>query len=91
MIVPATEALGQRIPIRIDPGMAFGTGTHPTTQLCLEFLEALAGTQAGFETVIDIGCGSGILAVAALKLGARRALGVDIDFEAIDASHQAPA
>lgn len=90
MIVPAWLETPdpQRIPIRIDPGMAFGTGTHPTTQLCLELLETLITAQASLPGVIDIGCGSGILAVAALKLGAERALGVDIDYEAIDASRQ---
>jgi ribosomal protein L11 methyltransferase len=68
----------QRVPIKIDPGMAFGTGTHPTTQLCLELLE-LTMDQALATSVIDVGCGSGILSVAALKLGAQTALAVDID------------
>lgn len=65
-----------RIPIRIDPSMAFGTGTHPTTQLCLEMIEkyVISG-----QPVIDVGCGSGILSIAAVKLGAPHALGVDID------------
>src|SRR5688572_19476000 len=72
-----------RIPIKIDPGMAFGTGTHPTTQLCLELMEHCF-TQSKLEDreleiVIDVGCGSGILSIAALKLGAKSALGVDID------------
>ncbi|HEX5808301.1 MAG TPA: 50S ribosomal protein L11 methyltransferase [Anaerolineales bacterium] len=71
-----------RIAIRIDPGMAFGTGTHPTTQLCLELVEkAILDFRVpnnGFR-VIDVGCGSGILSIAALKLGATSALGVDID------------
>jgi ribosomal protein L11 methyltransferase len=85
MVVPAwlepdTEG---RTPILIDPGMAFGTGTHPTTQLCLEMVEAHLHPQ-----VIDLGCGSGILAIAALKLGAQHALGVDIDPEAIDNARQ---
>ena len=75
----------QRIPIRIDPGMAFGTGTHPTTQLCLAMAEHY--TLPG-RPVIDLGCGSGILAIAALKLGASFALGVDIEAEAVDASMQ---
>ena len=74
-----------RIPIRIEPGMAFGTGTHPTTQLCMALAESqvLPG-----QPVIDVGCGSGILSVAALKLGASQALGVDIDPEAVGASGQ---
>ena len=69
-----------RIVIRIDPGMAFGTGTHPTTQLSLEFLETEVQPHL---PMIDVGCGSGILAVAALKMGASRVLGVDSDPEAI--------
>jgi ribosomal protein L11 methyltransferase len=67
-----------RIAIKIDPGMAFGTGTHPTTQLCLELMEKLFLT-CHPSGVIDVGCGSGILSIAALKLGASSALGVDID------------
>ena len=84
MIVPAwlDPDTGGRIPIRIDPGMAFGTGTHPTTQLCLEIIENRF-RQTTPTAVIDLGCGSGILAVAALKLGAARALGIDIDADAI--------
>jgi ribosomal protein L11 methyltransferase len=91
MIVPAWLENPQpgRLPIRIDPGMAFGTGTHPTTQLCLEIVEeTLAASPAGSLTVIDLGCGSGILSIAALKLGARRVLGVDIEAEALDAARQ---
>ena len=67
-----------RIPVRIEPGMAFGTGTHPTTQLCMALAESqvLQG-----KPVIDVGSGSGILSVAALKLGASKALGVDIDLK----------
>jgi len=72
-----------RIPIKIDPGMAFGTGTHPTTQLCMELMEKHFGESSSLahppSAVIDVGCGSGILSIAALKLGARSALGVDID------------
>jgi ribosomal protein L11 methyltransferase len=80
-----------RIPIKIDPGMAFGTGTHPTTQLCLELMEKyFDGRSTSVDhgphlvraqelSVIDVGCGSGILSIAALKLGAGSALGVDID------------
>jgi ribosomal protein L11 methyltransferase len=77
-----------RIPIRIELGMAFGTGTHPTTQLCLALVEDFfthLECQPGLN-VIDIGCGSGILSIAALKLGADKALGVDIDPEAVRAS-----
>ena len=67
----------------LDPGLAFGTGTHPTTALCLAQLD---GMDLGGTTVVDYGCGSGILAVAALKLGAARALGVDNDPQALVAS-----
>ena len=69
--------------VMLDPGLAFGTGTHPTTALCLRWLDAqpLQG-----QTVVDFGCGSGILAIAALKLGAERVIGIDIDPQAIQAS-----
>jgi ribosomal protein L11 methyltransferase len=69
------------INLRVDPGLAFGTGTHPTTRLCLEWLSAqsLRG-----KTVLDYGCGSGILAMAAAALGAQSVLGVDIDPHAIE-------
>lgn len=70
----------QAINIRLDPGLAFGTGTHPTTRLCLRWLETHV---RGGEAVIDFGCGSGILAIAALKLGAMHACGVDIDGQAL--------
>ena len=76
-----------RVAIKIDPGMAFGTGTHPTTQLCLELMERVitADRISNSELrVIDVGCGSGILSIAAIKLGARAALGVDIDAGSID-------
>jgi len=90
MIVPAwlDPETGGRLPIRIDPGMAFGTGTHPTTQLCLALTETYFKQNGGNPRVLDIGCGSGILAVAALKLGAAHALGVDIDPLAMEASSQ---
>ena len=72
-----------RIAIKIDPGMAFGTGTHPTTQLCLELMEEEIAVQHP-SLVIDVGCGSGILSIAAVKLGVRSALGVDIDAGSIE-------
>ena len=71
------------INLLLDPGLAFGTGTHPTTALCLT---ALAGMDLQDQAVVDYGCGSGILAVAALKLGARHALGVDNDPQALAAT-----
>lgn len=69
--------------VMLDPGLAFGTGTHPTTALCLQWLDSL---DLNGKTVIDFGCGSGILAIAALKLGAEKAIGIDIDPQAILAS-----
>ena len=73
--------------VRLDPGLAFGSGTHPTTALCLRWLDALAadGLLQG-RHVLDFGCGSGILALAALKLGAAKAVGVDNDPQALLAS-----
>ncbi|KAF1053950.1 MAG: Ribosomal protein L11 methyltransferase [Stenotrophomonas maltophilia] len=78
---PEPEAVN----LLLDPGLAFGTGTHPTTALCLEWLDgqALEG-----EQVLDFGCGSGILAIAALLLGARQAVGTDIDPQALEASRE---
>lgn len=71
------------INIELDPGMAFGTGSHPTTRLCLEWLcEAVAPGQS----VLDYGCGSGILGIAAVRLGAGDVLGVDIDEKAVEAA-----
>ena len=69
--------------ILLDPGLAFGTGTHPTTALCLEWLDE---QDLRDTTVIDYGCGSGILAIAAAKLGARRVIAIDNDPQAIVAS-----
>ena len=87
IIVPAwlTGNFTGRIPIRINPGMAFGTGTHPSTQLCLQLLEE---TIAPDETVIDIGCGSGILSIAALKLGTSHVLAVDNDPAAVRSTQE---
>ena len=78
VVVPAwvEREFPDRIPVRINPGMAFGTGTHPSTQLCLEFLEDQIKPDSLF---FDIGCGSGILSIAAVKLGATRAFAVDTD------------
>lgn len=69
--------------IDLDPGLAFGTGTHPTTALCLEWLDQHHPEN---KTVIDFGCGSGILAIAALKLGANKAIGIDYDPQALIAT-----
>ena len=84
-IVPTwhTPSDPDAINIVLDPGLAFGTGSHPTTRLCLRWLD---NNIKGGETVLDYGCGSGILAIAALKLGAARAVGVDVDSQALIAS-----
>lgn len=73
----------QAVNLQLDPGLAFGTGSHPTTRLCLQWLDR---ELKGGESVLDYGCGSGILAIAAMKLGAGSAAGVDIDEQAIRAS-----
>lgn len=73
----------QAINLELDPGLAFGTGSHPTTRLCLEWL--CSHVQAG-ASVLDYGCGSGILAIAAAKLGGARVVGVDIDDNALAAA-----
>jgi len=82
------EAAGDdAVVIRLDPGLAFGSGTHPTTSLCLQWLDALAAEGVLVDAeVLDYGCGSGILALAALKLGAARAIGIDNDPQALIAS-----
>lgn len=84
-IVPTWHQPGDRgaINIVLDPGLAFGTGSHPTTRLCLRWLDS---NLRGGESVLDYGCGSGILAIAALKIGAARAVGVDVDSQAVIAS-----
>ena len=79
--IPAEAA--DDVVVRLDPGLAFGSGTHPTTALCLQWLDAL---ELAGRRVLDYGCGSGILALAALKLGASAAVGVDNDPQALSAS-----
>jgi len=89
-------ALEDRIVVKIEPGMAFGTGTHPTTQLCLEILEDLLAPQfkdtltedKSQLSLIDLGCGSGILGIAAVKLGVNYSLGVDLDPDAVEAARK---
>ncbi len=90
----ATVEAEGAIVVTLDPGLAFGTGTHPTTRLCLEFLDSLYSSTshrnkallAEDECLVDYGCGSGILAIAALRLGARCAYAHDIDPQALIAS-----
>lgn len=84
-IVPTwhTPTNPDAINIVLDPGLAFGTGSHPTTRLCLRWLD---NNLQGGESVLDYGCGSGILAIAAIKLGAASAVGVDVDAQAVTAS-----
>ncbi len=84
-IVPSwhTPSHPSAINIVLDPGLAFGTGSHPTTRLCLRWLD---NHLQGGESVLDYGCGSGILAIAAIKLGAAHATGVDVDVQAVTAS-----
>ena len=80
-----TELMADDIEIALDPGMAFGTGTHPTTQLCLEALEDLVQPA---QDILDLGCGSGILSIAAAKLGAHKILALDIDSIAVQATRE---
>ncbi|MBA6419677.1 50S ribosomal protein L11 methyltransferase [Pseudomonas neustonica] len=84
-IVPSWHAAPEpeAVNLLLDPGLAFGTGTHPTTALCLAWLD---GQQLADKQIIDFGCGSGILAIAALLLGASHAVGTDIDVQALEAS-----
>ena len=84
--VPAWEKApaGDRVPIVLDPGMAFGTGKHETTHACLEYIDELAPV----ASFLDMGCGSGILSIAAAKLGCRVVKGFDVDQEAVDASRE---
>lgn len=87
VVVPEWEPVpeGGRIPLRLDPGLIFGTGSHPTTRMCLEAVEKLAAPE---KRVLDLGCGSGILAIGALVLGCREAAGCDIDPKAPDVARE---
>lgn len=84
-IIPSNNEVidDSAINVFLDPGLAFGTGTHPTTKLCLDWI---GGQDLSGKSVIDYGCGSGILAICALKCGAKSALGIDIDPQALIAS-----
>ena len=86
IVVPCwNPEAGDRIPVILDPGLTFGTGAHPSTQMCMEFMEEMV--TEGME-VIDLGSGSGILSLAALRLGAKTAVGVDIDPKAEDIARE---
>lgn len=86
-VLPAEAQTPDAAVVRLDPGLAFGSGTHPTTALCLQWLDTLASEGALRDaTVLDFGCGSGILALAALKLGAARAVAIDNDPQALFAT-----
>ncbi|HEX4023834.1 MAG TPA: 50S ribosomal protein L11 methyltransferase [Steroidobacteraceae bacterium] len=93
-ICPHHEAVAEpgAVVVRLDPGLAFGTGTHPSTALCLTWLDRQASFGAGGALdgcrLVDYGCGSGVLALAALKLGARRAYAFDIDPQALRATRE---
>jgi len=82
---PSGPNAGNAVIVRLDPGLAFGTGTHPTTAMCLEWLD---GVDLKGKTLLDYGCGSGVLAIAALKLGCSSATGMDIDPQAVTATRQ---
>ncbi len=92
LIYPAWLELpsqSERLILRLDPGAAFGTGTHPTTQLCLESLEMRLGfSQTNKEIIVDLGCGSGILSIGAVLLGAKQVYAVDIDPLAVSAASE---
>ena len=87
LVIPQWEKAdcGSRVPLIRDPGLTFGTGSHATTQLCLTALEKAV---RGGEKVLDLGCGSGILSIAALKLGAASAVAVDIDDKCLDVAYE---
>lgn len=81
--IPAPQEFREAVVVHLDPGVAFGTGTHATTALCLQWLD---GLDLVGKTVIDYGCGSGVLGIAAIKLGAAHVIGVDNDPQALEAS-----
>ena len=84
-VLPGESTVGDAdaVVVKLDPGLAFGTGTHATTALCLEWLDGLALQN---KTMLDYGCGSGVLAIAALKLGCSNAVAMDIDLQAVTAT-----
>ena len=90
LIKPTWEELKEtdedKILIEIDPGISFGTGKHETTQLCIKQLQKYIGSEVSAPKVLDVGCGSGILSIVALKLGAREVVGTDLDADCITSS-----
>ena len=80
---PWEESPPDLIPVVVDPGRAFGTGAHPTTRLCLELLAELPR-----GSLVDVGCGSGVIAIAAVKLGFAPVTGIDVDAQAVQVAHQ---
>jgi ribosomal protein L11 methyltransferase len=87
-IIPSSEINinENKINVLLDPGLAFGTGTHETTALCLEWLDNNLSSEHPQKTILDYGCGSGILSIAALKLGAKHVTAIDIDEQAIEST-----
>ena len=79
---------GEEVFIKLDPGMAFGTGKHETTKACLGFIDEIAATAPSLDSFLDMGCGSGILSIAAAKLGFKEVEGFDVDPEAVEASRE---
>ena len=92
LIKPTWEELKvedeDKILIEIDPGVSFGTGKHETTQLCIKQLQKYIGGEVKAPKVLDVGCGSGILSLVALKLGAREVIGTDLDADCITSSQE---
>ena len=87
LVVPEWEEAhgGERVKLVLNPGLTFGTGSHATTRLCLQALDTHIH---GGESVLDLGCGSGILSIAALRLGAARAFACDIDEKCVDVAYE---
>jgi ribosomal protein L11 methyltransferase len=80
----SNNKFGDRAVISLDPGLAFGTGSHPTTNLCLQWVEQ--NINSNITNILDYGCGSGILAIAAYKMGGKNVVGVDIDIQAVESA-----
>ena len=81
-------AAGDELVLELDPGMAFGTGSHETTSLCLKLLEEYLGEEPSDKKILDVGCGSGILSICGALLGSREILGIEIDEDAVRVAHE---